>query len=266
MKKLKKYIIFIYLLLWRYKFYGHFFYLVFIKLRNILTFYKINSIQLSQKKTSLNICNKKSVTNKFFFNFLKNEKKKEFNKYKLSINKLIYSIHKSKKLPKAANLELILSCCILAPNKSFLETGVAHGWSSLVFLHYLKKYKKKLTSIDMPYLDSFSKKKCGEVVPSEYRKNWDLLNMPDSKAIKIISRKKNLLFDLIHYDSDKSIEGREKSYNTLWKLLKPKGIFISDDIEDNMSFFYFCHKNNLKYHVVKYKNKFQGVVFKDRIK
>ena len=64
------------------------------------------------------------------------------------------------------------------------------------------------------------------------------------------------------YDSDKSIQGREKNYPKLWDMLNNGGIFISDDINDNMSFFKFCDVINKKPLVIKYKKKFQGIILK----
>ena len=43
--------------------------------------------------------------------------------------------------------------------------------------------------------------------------------------------------------------------------VKQGGIFISDDISDNMSF-NFCDDIGKKPSVVKFKNKFQGIILK----
>ena len=114
----------------------------------------------------------------------------------------------------------------------------------------------------MPYLNSLNPKECGEIVlDKKISKIWNILIKPDKTALKEI-KKKNIKFDLIHYDSDKSIDGRNYSYPILWQMLRKKGFFISDDIQDNMSFFKFCKKNDLNFDVIKYKNKFQGVIIK----
>lgn len=85
--------------------------------------------------------------------------------------------------------------------------------------------------------------------------------MPDSYALKKI-KKLNIKFDLVHYDSDKSISGRMRSYPILWSLLNKNGILISDDIGDNMAFFNFCKSLKKKPDIIKYKNKFQGLIKK----
>ena len=84
---------------------------------------------------------------------------------------------------------------------------------------------------------------------------------PDNHGISQLL-KSSSKFDLIHYDSDKSIYGRNKNYPKLWKMLNKGGIFISDDISDNMSFFNFCDDIGKKPSVVKFKNKFQGIILK----
>ena len=55
--------------------------------------------------------------------------------------------------------------------------------------------------------------------------------------------------DLCHYDSDKSWWGRAYAF-LLWKALKPGGLFISDDIQDNMFFAEFV---KLKSPICSYK-------------
>lgn len=262
--KLKKYYIYTYLLLFRYKFYDHFINLVFLKIKNLFTSYEIIERGKNEKIRSEEICNIKFLENDFFFkNLSKNKLNFNIFENELKIHQQQYNESFKKKGP--ANLYLLFFCSNLISAKNILETGVADGWSSLAFLIYLRQIGGKLTSIDMPYLNSFSKYKCGKIINKNLRTSWELIIKPDTSGIKILSNLSRR-FDLIHYDSDKSIEGRKKNYPKLWKMLNIGGIFISDDISDNMSFFNFCHKNNLKYHVVKYENKFQGVVFKDRIK
>ena len=69
-------------------------------------------------------------------------------------------------------------------------------------------------------------------------------------------------FDFIHYDSDKSYNGRKKNYNLIWEILNKNGCFVSDDISDNFAFYHFVTSKKLKYYVLDYNNKFIGIVFK----
>ena len=68
--------------------------------------------------------------------------------------------------------------------------------------------------------------------------------------------------DLCHYDSDKSWWGRHYAYPILWDSLKSGGLFISDDIQDNLYFSEFVKKKNLKFVIVEFEGKFIGLIRK----
>ena len=197
-------------------------------------------------------------------NFIKSNsfKNKEIYKKILDKNKNIFKFFGGE-----ADLDLIYSICkkIKSNNFLILETGVALRWSSLVFLFFLNNNKGQLFSIDMPYVGKNNHDYVGSVVPNYLRKKWSLYRFPDSIALKKIL-KKNLKFDLIHYDSDKSYYGRKKSYEILWNLLKKKGFFISDDISDNYAFINFVKKKKLiknkDYFILKFRNKYIGIAIK----
>ena len=57
------------------------------------------------------------------------------------------------------------------------------------------------------------------------------------KALAISPR-----YDLAHYDSDKSPEGRRWAYPQLWSALRPGGLLISDDVGDNEVWADFCRR------------------------
>ena len=141
-------------------------------------------------------------------------------------------------LPGAANLELLRAMTDHIAATRVIETGVGAGWSSLVFLMSLEaRQGARLVSTDMPYPGSSHalEDSVGCVVPLELRDMWTLLRYPDRGALP---RAMALLptIDLCHYDSDKSSEGRRWAYPKLWSALRPGGIFVSDDIEDNTAF------------------------------
>ena len=112
----------------------------------------------------------------------------------------------------------------------------------------------------MPYL-SRNYLKPGIVVQDKMLSYWKLLKKPD-KAVLSDLVKRNYSFDLAHYDSDKSVDGRLFGYNIMFNLLNKGGIFISDDIQDNCAFAFFCEHNNLDSFVIKDKNKYQGIIIK----
>jgi predicted O-methyltransferase YrrM len=136
--------------------------------------------------------------------------------------------------------------CEFLKVKKVIETGVGYGWSSLAILLSLKnRDSSKLISIDMPYIqynyDSF----VGSVVPGELKKQWQLKQCSDRMGLES-SIKQLGSIDLCHYDSDKNYVGRMWAYPRLWNALRKGGIFISDDISDNMGFRDFCVQQKIE--------------------
>ncbi|WP_347218656.1 class I SAM-dependent methyltransferase [Chryseobacterium sp.] len=158
-------------------------------------------------------------------------------------------------------LELIYYACEFTNAQSVVETGVAYGWSSLASLLSLKKRNGMLFSSDMPYLAQDGDQYVGYVVPETLRENWKLFRFADKESLPKIFAE-NAAFDVLHYDSDKSYNGRMWAYEELYKHLKKGGVFISDDIGDNSSYQDFCEKNNIETIVVEYEGKYIGVFIK----
>ena len=147
----------------------------------------------------------------------------------------------SVKMGGASHIHLLYDCVILSKAQNVIETGVAYGWSSLAILKALTINKNgKLFSVDMPYPRKKNEKDVGIIIPKYLRKNWILFRKPDRPGIIKALQKAGGQIDLCHYDSDKSWWGRHYAYPILWESLKSKGLFISDDIQDNL---YFCLNN-----------------------
>lgn len=143
-----------------------------------------------------------------------------------------------------------------------LETGVAYGWSSLAILLALKDRKGgHLYSVDMPYVGLNNEAFVGTVVHPDLKDRWTLIRKPDRAGIPQVLGMEEFL-DLIHYDSDKSYSGRKWAYPILWKALRDGGLFISDDIQDNLGFKEFCDDYVLDPLVYKHEGKFVGVLVK----
>lgn len=252
-KKLK--ILFLYL---RYSiFYKHLFFKLtykFKKKRNNLSKFQIEKVIHDNFKVF--------YTNEFIEKFLKTKffkfsdlNKKEYdNAHKISKQTNI-------KMGGGANIDLLYLLIKKLKYVNIIETGVAYGWSSLSILSALNDIQNsKLISIDMPYPDFSTRKHIGCVVPNYLRKNWQLINMSDRSALpKVLSEN---TFDLCHYDSDKSYYGRTWAYNLIWKNLNKNGALISDDISDNTAFLDFTNLINVKPIIIKYNNKFIGIIFK----
>jgi predicted O-methyltransferase YrrM len=146
--------------------------------------------------------------------------------------------------------DLIYAVCESIEAATVVETGVAHGFSTLAMLLSVTKRGGHVYSVDMPAMALEDSNEVGIVVPQRLREHWTLFPFPDSvglaKALGEIDQ-----IDFCHYDSDKSYEGRCVAYPLLWNRLRPGGIFMSDDIADNTAFRDFCEELGLSPIVLK---------------
>lgn len=142
-----------------------------------------------------------------------------------------------------------LICRAIKP-KSVIETGVANGLSSSIFLLSIAKNKiGTLHSIDISSDSVRSEKgatvlppgkKVGWIIPEELKCNWEF-NVGDSKKIlpEILNREG---CDIFLHDSDHSYEHMMWEFETVKPFVKK--IIISDDISRNNSFTDFASKYN----------------------
>jgi len=146
----------------------------------------------------------------------------------------------------AGEVDLLYHLCLHLQAERVVETGVAHGWSSLVILLALDRMGRgSLVSTDMPYALRRNDRYIGCVVPESLRDRWKLIRLPDRDALPKVLREWPAI-DLAHYDSDKSDRGRAWGYERLWSALRPGGFLISDDIHDNLAFRVFSEKTGRK--------------------
>lgn len=124
--------------------------------------------------------------------------------------------------------------------EAVLETGVAYGMSSLAILMAMDEVGRgHLHSVDMPYRGAQDDSYVGQAVPPELRNRWTLLRMPDRRGVpKAVAEGQP--FDLVHYDSDKTRDGREFALPLLWESLRPGGVLLSDDVNDDFAFLEFA--------------------------
>ncbi|MEQ9098759.1 MAG: class I SAM-dependent methyltransferase [Imperialibacter sp.] len=166
------------------------------------------------------------------------------------------------KMGGAAGLNLLYHIVRVFKPEYPIETGVAYGWSSLAILLAMHEYGAgDLYSVDMPYVKMGNEDFVGLVVPKRLRNKWRLIRLADRQGIvQVISQTPHL--DFVHYDSDKSYLGRKWAYQKLWKHLKRGGVFISDDIQDNIAFKEFSEQIGYKPHIVEVAGKYVGLVVK----
>lgn len=161
------------------------------------------------------------------------------------------------------DIDLLYATVLLLGAERVVETGVAYGWSSLAVLAGLEhRGKGVLVSVDMPYPKMNNEVWVGVVVPERLRARWVLIREPDRWGLTKALRNLGGTIDMCHYDSDKSYVGRQYGYSLIWKALRPGGIFISDDIQDNLAFRDFVEAQSVCFGVTEYQGKFVGIVRK----
>ncbi len=239
------------------KYYKHFIFLLFWRIKKFIFQKKINTEILYNWCTIHEIKLEELIENLFSTSQIKSfYKEAEITTDTIENKKMT-----SDNLAGASYCDLIYNICLYRKPKKVLELGVALGWSSYAFLLNLINFDFKLVSNDMPYPFIKDNKYVGSVVPSKFKKNWILYRYPDISILDEIFKKYGH-FDVIHYDSDKSYYGRMRSYEKLYNHLNKNGIFISDDINDNFAFKHFVEKKKLKFYTIKFKNRYLGIILK----
>lgn len=167
------------------------------------------------------------------------------------------------KLGGGSSVDLLFSLSESISARNIVETGVAYGWSSLAFLLSLEKRPSgRLWSIDKPYPGSGTEQFIGCAVPKRLHTQWNLLKGTDRFFLPQALHEAGMI-DFCHYDSDKSYSGRMWAYPKLWEALRKEGIFISDDVGDNLAFKDFCERIDKKPLIVEEgERRFLGVLVK----
>lgn len=162
-----------------------------------------------------------------------------------------------------ADLRLLFAAARLSGARRLVETGVAYGWSSLALLAASEPQPdSRLVSVDMPYPKMNNEAFVGIVVPDRFRARWKLVRKPDRNGLRDALQALGGRIDLCHYDSDKTYQGRKYAYPLLWAALEPGGVFISDDIGDNMGFAEFAAGTGAPCAITFSDNKFVGILRK----
>ncbi|MFB6225369.1 MAG: class I SAM-dependent methyltransferase [Candidatus Paceibacteria bacterium] len=142
-----------------------------------------------------------------------------------------------------------------------VETGVAAGFSSCAFLEAMSKNGKgHLYSSDFPYFRLENPEKyIGILVDEDVKDRWSLFMEGDKNNIPKIKREIDKI-DILHYDSDKSYEGREYAISSLKNKLKQDSIVIYDDIMNNNHFYDMYKSLDKKCNIFKFEGKYVGVL------
>lgn len=118
-----------------------------------------------------------------------------------------------------------------------VETGVAAGWTSQAILDALERNGEgTLWSSDFPYFRLEEPEKyVGCLVDDALKARWHLGLQGDRANLAEFLPEIETI-DLVHYDSDKSIEGRQFAMDAVASRLTPDSVVVMDDIDDNTFF------------------------------
>mgnify|MGYP001079311829 FL=1 len=166
-----------------------------------------------------------------------------------------------------ANVDLLYAVTRLLGARRALETGVAFGWSSLAFLSAMAcNGGGRLVSVDRPYPGDGSEDFVGLAVPDYLVPHWTIVQEPDRNGLVKAAACFPQGVDIAHYDSDKTYRGRQFGYPIMWRAVRPGGLFISDDIQDNMAFAHFVEQVRASHGVVESAGKYIGIALKPGLK
>lgn len=168
------------------------------------------------------------------------------------------------RLGGAGNVDLLYDLCEELQAVKVIETGVAHGWSSLAVLLSIAPRGGHLWSTDLPYPylpDAAAA--VGVAVPEDLRAHWTLLSGTDRQHLESAVAEAGTI-DLAHYDSDKSYAGALWAYRVLYGALRPGGVLIADDIGDHLAFRDFADEVGVTAEVIAHDGKYQGIVRRSR--
>ncbi|MFN3583203.1 class I SAM-dependent methyltransferase [Phenylobacterium sp.] len=134
-----------------------------------------------------------------------------------------------------------------------LETGVAAGWSSEAILAAMAANGGGvLWSSDLPYMRGG--REPGVLVSPEHRDRWRLFKQGDKDNLPAILSESGPV-EFFHYDSDKSVAGRDWAWRQVRPHLAPDAVVVWDDVQDNWHF-----RDRMEGRVFRFQRKFVGLV------
>lgn len=146
--------------------------------------------------------------------------------------------------------------------ETVVETGVALGFSSQALLAAMNlNGRGRLYSSDFPYFRiPGAEKYIGAMVDDGLKENWKLYIRGDEKNLpEIMSQIEKI--DLLHYDSDKTYEGRKKGLRIVGRKITPETLILLDDIQDNPHFYDFVTLGKMQdWQVLENRGGFIGMI------
>lgn len=144
------------------------------------------------------------------------------------------------RLGGGADYRLLYFFTRLTSPEVVVETGVAAGWSSAAILAAMKMNGSgRLWSSELVYtrpaIHADYRPFVGMVVDEELKERWTLLLEGDRENLPRIVADCGPI-NLFHFDSDKSLAGREFAFDAVRPRLADDAIVMFDDVKDNLHF------------------------------
>ena len=127
-----------------------------------------------------------------------------------------------------------LICRLLRPTL-VVETGVAYGVTSTFILGALaENHHGSLHSIDLPPLGSDFDRSVGTLIPDRLRGRWQLhIGSSRRELPKLVAGN---VVDVFLHDSVHTYRTMSWEFATVWPKLRPGGMLLSDDVQNNKAF------------------------------
>lgn len=117
-----------------------------------------------------------------------------------------------------------------------VETGVARGMTSAAILSALRfNDAGRLYSIDLPPLSKGWAEQSGMAVGPELKSRWSYVRGSTRRRLPPLLAALDGI-DLFVHDSLHTFQTMTFEFQCAWRSLRPGGVMISDDIDDNLAF------------------------------
>jgi predicted O-methyltransferase YrrM len=125
---------------------------------------------------------------------------------------------------------------------SVVETGVARGVTSAFILKAMQRNGTgHLWSVDLPPVDPDWQGQSGIAVDDGDRSAWTYVRGSSLRKLPEVFRA-SAPIDIFIHDSSHDYWTMTAEYEQAWDKLKPGGVLVSDDIDDNPSFPHFAER------------------------
>jgi Methyltransferase domain len=139
-----------------------------------------------------------------------------------------------------AGLARAIWCLVLHLRpRHVVETGVGHGVTSRFILEALERNGDgHLSSIDIPPLDPVLRAQVGMTVEERHRQRWSYIEGSSRRRLPALLAKLGQI-DLFIHDSLHSERNVRFELDRAWRVLRPGGAIVVDDIDANDGFHSF---------------------------